>query len=127
MEFYVRVDNGDPTSVTGQQGPSNSDTLVARILVLVSADPVVDNASFIAEPAYSGLQNLGHFIRLTFQLSCAEDFYGSDCTRVCFERDDEGGHFVCNSEGNMECREGFQNPQTNCTECALAPDCCKLV
>ena len=73
---------------------------------------------------YIGGNDIG-LLRLSFRVTCTENFYGSDCATLCVERDDELGHYTCDSKGNIVCREGFQNPSTNCTECILAEGCCK--
>ena len=66
-------------------------------------------------------------IWLGFRANCAENFYGENCTIFCVERDDdELGHYTCDSEGNRVCREGYQDPTNNCTECIPAEGCCKL-
>ena len=72
---------------------------------------------------HSGEFNFGHFV-LSFRVTCTENFFGSDCATFCVERDDELGHFTCDSEGNIVCREGYGNPSINCT-CAVAEGCCK--
>ena len=64
---------------------------------------------------------------LSFRVSCAEYFYGSDCGTLCVPPDDALGHFTCSSDGELVCLPGYQNPLTNCTECAPAVGCCKLL
>lgn len=122
MEFFVRVDHVD-SGVAGAQGIVDEDTLVARFFIPIAASPA-GNGTFIADPPYRDFRNQGPFIGLAFHLRCAENFYGEDCTRTCFSSD-EGERHVCNSDGFLECREGFQNLEKNCSECALAPGCCK--
>ena len=63
---------------------------------------------------------------MSFHVSCAENFYGSDCGILCVERDDALGHYNCSSEGEIICLDGYQNQLTNCTECIPAIGCCKL-
>ena len=66
-------------------------------------------------------------IQLGFEVNCTENFYSADCTIFCVERDDdELGHYTCDSEGNRVCREGYQDPSNNCTECIPAEGCCML-
>lgn len=64
-------------------------------------------------------------LELSFLLICPVHYFGSDCTTFCVERDDEFGHFVCDTNGNIVCREGYQNPASNCTECTLPQECSK--
>ena len=63
---------------------------------------------------YEGEEGIGN-ITLGFRLMCTEDYYGPNCTTFCVERDDELGHYTCDSEGNRVCREGYQDPSANCT------------
>lgn len=56
-------------------------------------------------------------ISLSFQVICAENYYGPDCGTYCRLMDDDPGHYTCCSEGNQA---------TNCTECVTAPNCCEL-
>ena len=65
-------------------------------------------------------------IDLSARVSCAENFYGSDCGTLCVERDDVLGHYNCSSEGDPICLDGYRYPVTNCTECIPAIGCCKL-
>lgn len=53
------------------------------------------------------------------------DLYGEDCSVPCESHDNDTlGHFTCNSDGEMVCLEGYQNPDSNCTECRPAQGCC---
>lgn len=69
----------------------------------------------------------GKSIRLTFDLECVDDFYGSDCGTFCAARDDALGHFTCDSSGDLICLDGFTDPSTNCTECVLSEGCCECI
>ena len=112
MELYVLVEDIDH--------PEAVNNIVAQIFITVNVTPT----GIIPESIY---RTGHHFIRLAFQLSCEENFYGEDCTIFCVGKNDESGHFTCNNEGRIECLEGFQNPLTNCTECTLAEGCCKYI
>ena len=72
---------------------------------------------------FSGDEGIGE-IQLSFRVTCTENFYGSDCATLCVGRDDELGHYTCDSEGNIVCREGYGNPSINCT-CMVAEGCCE--
>ena len=88
--------------------------------------PVVDRSiidqnvkvgeNFSTPTNHSWQFNFGHFV-LSFRVMCTENFYGSDCATLCMDRDDDLGQYTCDSEGNIVCRERFQDPSTNCTEC----------
>ena len=114
---------------------------VQTFFVVVDYDPS-DNDDFVDVFAYKvhipvgrslsiprffdGRFSIGQ-IWLGFKATCAENFYGENCTIFCVERDDdELGHYTCDSEGNRVCREGYQDPSNNCTECIPAERCCKL-
>ena len=114
----MRVDDIDPTT-----GVDAGDDLVTQFNIDLANLSV--STAFI-EGDYIGDNGIG-LLRLSFRVTCTENFYGSDCATFCVERDDELGHYTCDSEGNIVCREGFQDPSTNCTECILAEGCCKLM
>ena len=85
------------------------DILVDRFFIDVNI-PV---GSGITVPTfYNGDERIGE-IQLSFRVTCTENFFGSDCATFCVERDDELGHFTCDSEGNIVCREGYTGE--NCT------------
>lgn len=54
---------------------------------------------------------------LSYTLRCSNNYYSDDCTVYCVPQDDDGGHYTCDSEtGEKICRDGWQNPDTLCTE-----------
>ena len=55
---------------------------------------------------------------LSYSLSCYQHYYGSDCSVNCIpHNDDTNGHYTCNSiTGAIICRDGWQNPSSNCME-----------
>lgn len=122
MDFHVRVDHVEEVA-TGLQGTEVS--LVARFLVPIRANPT-DNTSVSLESLHKDIRNLGPHIRIGYELRCADNHYGKDCSRSCVGRDDAGGHFVCDVQGFRRCMNGYQNLNTNCTECAPSPECCKF-
>ena len=65
---------------------------------------------------------------LSFQVTCAANFFGSDCNTACQGRDDALGHFTCNPvNGSMVCLPGYQNLAVNCTECIPLDGCCEFL
>ena len=94
----------------------DSDAFVQWVDVFVIDRSVEVGENFSTPTNHSGVFNFGYFV-LSFRVTCTENFYGSDCTTFCMERDDDLGHYTCDSEGNIVCRERFQDPSTNCTEC----------
>ena len=73
-----------------------------------------------------GAQDVG-MINVSYEVACTENYFGSDCTTFCEERDDEQGHYICDSEGNIACRDGYTNTSTNCTKCIPADGCCEFL
>ena len=68
----------------------------------------------------------GVVLTATFQVVCAMDFFGPDCTQMCISRDDSLGHFSCDPvTGNRVCLDGYTNVERNCTECEPSPECCE--
>ncbi len=65
------------------------------------------------------------FINMSISLRCAEDYYGPECSRQCVAEDSDVGHYTCDSEGFIVCREGYRNTSTNCTQCIPAQGCCE--
>ena len=67
-------------------------------------------------------------VGLSFQITCATNFFGPDCNTMCEGRDDELGHFSCDPlTGLRICLPGYQDLATNCTECVPLEGCCKSV
>lgn len=118
VNMYARVNDVDPSDV-------QDEGLVAEFEVPITLNPDINNSTDTA--AYPGLRNLGQFLRLAFQLSCEENFYGEDCAQFCIGRDDEEGHYSCDINGGKICLDGFQDPSTNCTQCVLAAECCESI
>ena len=58
---------------------------------------------------------------------CIEHYYPHrTCNIKCEPRDDEGGHYICTSQGNISCLAGYTDPATNCVNCIgnfREPDC----
>ena len=40
-------------------------------------------------------------------------------------RNDSTGHFTCTPGGEIVCLDGYQSPDTNCTDCSTALGCCE--
>ena len=57
-------------------------------------------------------------LTLSYTLRCENNYYGDNCTMYCIPQDDDdNGHYTCDSEtGEIVCRDGWKNPDTNCTE-----------
>ncbi len=110
-----------------------------QLLVTATHEPddsLIDRVFILAlplspfEPLTNALMYLGNFghvnLELSFRVSCVENYYGSDCTIHCVLVNDSSGHYSCLQDGRIECISGYQNVQSNCTECIPAVGCCKL-
>lgn len=45
------------------------------------------------------------------------NYYGRRCEVYCQSRDDDLGHYECDSQGNKICMTGYYDNETNCTTC----------
>ena len=45
---------------------------------------------------------------MEFSAYCGPPYYVSNdkCTKYCLDRDDQYGHYTCDEEGNIWCRQG---------------------
>ena len=60
-------------------------------------------------------------IHLRYRVQCGLNFYGPDCNVHCVPMD----RSICDSDGNMVCKEGYQNPENGCLDCVSATGCGK--
>ena len=72
---------------------------------------------------HTGLIDTNTTLNLSLDIQCEVGFYGPSCD--CRNTDDSTGHFTCNTEGARVCLEGYQNPDSNCTECSTREGCCE--
>ena len=97
----------------GVRDANNRSLDLAKLVDRFTIDQTITVGENLSTPTnHSGEFNFGHFV-LGFRVTCTENFFGSDCATFCVERDDELGHFTCDSEGNIVCREGYTGE--NCT------------
>ena len=83
------------------------------IFIYRSREP---NTGFSQEEEYFGV---GHdvSVRLSYSITCQTNFYGRDCATFCIaQNDDNNGHYTCNSDGSLQCRDGYENPSNNCRD-----------
>lgn len=60
---------------------------------------------------------------LSFRMTCGEDYYGPECV-FCMDTNDTTGHYTCDrSTGEKVCLEGYQNSDSDCTECTPHQHC----
>ena len=55
-------------------------------------------------------------IAFGYRILCAPDYYGPNCTIYCNARDDDHGHYGCNSHGDRYCLTGWTNIDNYCTK-----------
>ena len=115
MEIAFTVYDLDGTVTIG-----SSSSVVDNIIIPLD---VSSSATFSETRTYSG--NLSR-LQLAFRLTCGPDSYGPHCT-YCVDTNDTTGHFTCDPVSGKVCLEGYQNPQTNCTECIPGQNCGKLI
>ena len=115
LQLLIRVEhNGDNLLDDNQL----IDRVIIELFLSVDDSPLT----------FSGTGEQGTVSALVSQVSvaCEGAFFGADCNTFCIKRDDSTGHFRCGEDGSIVCLSGYQNPETNCTECVPAPNCCML-
>lgn len=48
-----------------------------------------------------------------YRMVCSAHYYGKDCDTLCRPRDDQFGHYTCDSNGNKICLDGWQKDPNN--------------
>ena len=48
-----------------------------------------------------------------YRMLCSDHYYGKDCDTLCRPRDDQFGHYTCDSNGNKICLDGWQKDPNN--------------
>ena len=67
-------------------------------------------------------------LHAAINIACLNDYYGRNCETFCVGRDDDEGHYNCSSsDGSIVCKDGYQDPQTNCTRCTPLEGCCEFL
>ena len=56
-------------------------------------------------------------VGMSFRVRCQNNYYGADCDTFCVAQDDdENGHYTCNSDGSIQCKEGFEDASNECRD-----------
>ena len=56
-------------------------------------------------------------VGMSFRVRCQNNYYGADCDTFCVAQDDDvKGHYTCNSDGSIQCREGFEDTSNECRD-----------
>ncbi|XP_018011984.1 delta-like protein B [Hyalella azteca] len=58
-----------------------------------------------------------------FRVVCQDNYFGKGCRKWCRPRDDAFGHYVCDAHGNVQCLEGWQNPEQYCIKPICSAGC----
>jgi hypothetical protein len=70
------------------------------------------NLSSVITTADTYFNKLFHF---AWQVTCADNFYGDDCSTHCVPMDGVGGHYNCSLNGTKICLPKWKDPHLNCT------------
>ena len=99
------------------QGDSGDDSLVERF----STDILMRRDNLLRD-TFEGQFDVAT-IRLSYEVSCSESYYGELCDNFCEGRNDSTGHYLCNDDGNIVCLSGFTDPSTFCTCVSSSEEC----
>nr|ABK56704.1 delta protein [Parhyale hawaiensis] len=99
-----------------------------------TTDPIADavlvqrlmtQRSLDVDPVWSVHEESTDHSTLSYQyrVVCQEHYYGKGCRKWCRPRDDSFGHYVCDSDGNIKCLDGWQEPQGYCNTPTCRPGC----
>ena len=47
-----------------------------------------------------------------YRMVCSRHYFGGDCDTLCRPRDDQFGHYTCDSDGEKVCLNGWQKDTT---------------
>ena len=110
IAFQLYMDAKD-----SDDGPSRDD-FVDDIII---DQRVEANTGFTEMKTFFGIHNRVSF-RARFRVTCQQDYYGARCDTYCVpQNDDINGHYTCNSDGSIQCLEGFENPNNYCKDSKL--------
>ncbi|XP_037087468.1 protein jagged-2-like [Pollicipes pollicipes] len=91
------------------------------------ATEVIEQTSYsgIIRPssAWHTLTHNGNAAKITYRIrvQCDDNYFNSTCTKLCRPRDDQFGHYTCNSNGDKVCRDGWMG--TNCETAICKKGC----
>ena len=102
FQFQIRVNDKDL---------NETDDLIDRVFVI--SDGLAISNSFTSPRVYTGRYN-NIQMTVSYKVICQPNYYGSLCTVFCTGRDDNTGHYGCDSEGQPVCLQGWTDIATNC-------------
>ena len=88
--------------------------------IFTGEGPLTPSPTFTSTQMSTGNAGQGE-INLRFRVQCIPNFYGPNCDVRCVPTDQS----ICDSDGNMVCKEGYQNPENGCLDCVSATGCGK--
>ena len=113
FQLYIKARDSDTGLITNL---INSDDDLDDIFI----DQALEvNSGFTAMERYTGILDRVS-LQMRFRVMCQQDYYGADCSTFCVAQNDNvNGHYTCNSDGSIQCLEGFENPSNNCRDSKL--------
>ena len=108
--MYIPVRELDP--------PGSADSDVPLDFIFINRALAV-SAYFTPNETYTGINAMSNRVVLDmrFRVMCQQNYYGANCTRLCIAQNDSvNRYYTCNSDGSIQCREGFRKNSNNCTE-----------
>lgn len=117
VELLFTVYDLDGTVTVGAESDLVDNIIITPMILAVPSqnDSFTDVMTFYGN--YSQLD-------LSFRLTCGGDHYGPECVFCVDTNDTMAGHYMCNrSTGEKVCLEGYQNSDSDCTECVLHQHC----
>lgn len=115
FQFQIRVNDEDPLE---------SDDLIDRVFV-ISNGLAISN-TFSPQQTSTGIYGNVRAV-VSYKAVCQTNYYGSRCTVFCVGRDDNTGHYECNSEGQPTCLQGWTDTETNCLTRKIFQFCDKCI
>ena len=95
FQFQVRVDDDDSP---------DSDDLIDRVFIV--GTNVAISETYTQSQTYTGIYNNVQ-MDMSYRVVCQTNYYGSTCNVNCEGRDDDLGHYECNSDGDRVCLSGW--------------------
>ena len=89
-------------------------------------DNIFIDQSAVPSSLYSPLTNFPGAnnkvsVNLRYRVNCQQNFYGTTCFEYCVASDDDfEGHYTCDPNGSVICRDGYEHPETFCVDRELA-------
>ena len=102
FQFQVRVDDDDHPA---------SDDLIDRVFIV--GTNVAPSENYTSRRTYAGIYNNVQ-MDMSYRVLCNANYYGPTCTMYCVGRDDDYGHYECNSDGERTCRSGWTDLSNDC-------------